>query len=176
MSPRRTTVRARGQRVRRTRDTSGLSSSERAYRRLKEMILVGELVPGRRLVELDLAAQFGMSRTPVREALKRLIDGKLILVDPTRMYTVRKAEIAEIEEVYLVREMLDGLAARLATQRIQKEGIAGRSQCRRARGAGTPALRSRVPDTHAPAQDTWSRWDRCVIIFGSPTAACSGVP
>jgi DNA-binding GntR family transcriptional regulator len=102
---------------------SGLLSSERVFRRLKEMILVGELAPGTRLVELDLASQFGVSRTPVREALKRLIDGKLVLVDPARTYAVRQAETDEIEEVYLVREMLDGLAARLATQRIQKDGV-----------------------------------------------------
>lgn len=116
---------ARAKRTRRrTDDASGLSSSERVYRRLKEMMLVGELPPGARLVELELAAQFGVSRTPVREALKRLIDGKFVLVDPIRAYVVRTADASEIDEIYLVREMLDGLAARLATQRIRSDEVA----------------------------------------------------
>jgi DNA-binding GntR family transcriptional regulator len=109
---------------RRVESSAGQSNSERVYRRLKEMILAGELAPGARLVELELAAQFGVSRTPVREALKRLIDSKLVLVDPVRAYVVRTADAGEIEEIYLVREMLDGLAARLATKRIRADEVA----------------------------------------------------
>lgn len=86
--------------------------------------MTGQFLPGARLVEQDLAVRFGVSRTPVREALKRLVDGSLVLVDPMRAYVVRTADPTEIEEVYLVREMLDGLAARLATQRLRGDGVA----------------------------------------------------
>jgi DNA-binding GntR family transcriptional regulator len=88
------------------------------------MIIDGEVGPGTRLVELTLATQFGVSRTPVREALKRLVDGNLLHADPLRGLVVRTPEAAEVEEVYLVREVLDGLAARLAAQRVTTDEVA----------------------------------------------------
>jgi DNA-binding GntR family transcriptional regulator len=102
----------------------GLPSSERVFRQLQTMIIDGEMGPGTRLVELSLASQFGVSRTPVREALKRLVDGNLLLADPIRGLVVRAPEAAEVEEVYLVREVLDGLAARLAAQRVMPDDLA----------------------------------------------------
>src|SRR2546428_11737152 len=87
------------------------------------MISGGKIAPGSRLVELSLATQFGVSRTPVREALKRLVDGDLLLADPMRGLIVLTAEAAEVEEVYLVRQVLDGLASRFAAQRIAGHGL-----------------------------------------------------
>lgn len=101
----------------------GLPSSERVYRRMKEMIISGELAPHTRLVELQFAAEFGVSRTPVREALKRLTADKLVNADPVRGLVVHEPEPHEIQEVYLVREVLEGLATRLAAQRITPEEI-----------------------------------------------------
>lgn len=118
-----TTVRKSGTARPRT-NSDGLPSSERVYRKLKDMIIDGHIAPGTRLVELSLATQFGVSRTPVREALKRLVDGNLVLADPIRGLVVRTAEAAEVEEVYLVREVLDGLAARLAAQRVTRDDLA----------------------------------------------------
>lgn len=115
--------RGRADAARRAARHDGLPSSERVYRDLKEMIIAGELEPGSRLVELDLAARFGVSRTPVREALKRLAAGHLVVGDPPRGLVVRTPEAAEVEEVYLVREVLDGLAARLAAQRITPDEV-----------------------------------------------------
>jgi DNA-binding GntR family transcriptional regulator len=94
------------------------------FRQLRTMIIDGEMGPGTRLVELSLATQFGVSRTPVREALKRLVDGNLLLADPLRGLVVRTPEAEEVEEVYLVREVLDGLAARLAAQRATTDDCA----------------------------------------------------
>lgn len=87
------------------------------------MIIDGQMPAGTRLVELSLATQYGVSRTPVREALKRLVDGNLLLADPIRGLVVRAPEAAEVEEVYLVREALDGLAARLATRRVTPDDL-----------------------------------------------------
>jgi DNA-binding GntR family transcriptional regulator len=96
----------------------GLPSSELVYRRLRDDIISGAVVPGARLVELEIAAEFGVSRTPVREALKRLTAEKLVLSDPARGVVVHAPDPSEIEDVFIVREALDGLAARLAAHRI----------------------------------------------------------
>ena len=96
----------------------GLPSSELVYRRLKDQIISGELPPDTRLIELAIAAEFGVSRTPVREALKRLAAENLVLADPSRGMVVHGPDATEIEDVFVVREALDGLAARLAAHRI----------------------------------------------------------
>lgn len=96
----------------------GLPSSERVYQGLKDQILAGALAPNARLVELHLASQFQVSRTPVREALKRLAAEGLVSVDPLRGMVVRDVDPVEIEEIYVIREVLDGLAAKLAAERI----------------------------------------------------------
>ncbi len=99
-------------------DAAGVPSSERVYRGLRDQILTGALEPNARLVELQLAAQFAVSRTPVREALKRLTAEGLVSVDPVRGMVVRDVDAAELEDIYVIREMLEGLAARLAAERI----------------------------------------------------------
>lgn len=96
----------------------GLPSSEFVYRSLKDRIISGELAPDTRLIELAIAAQFGVSRTPVREALKRLAAENLVLADPTRGMIVHAPDAHEIEDVFELRQALDGLAARLAAHRI----------------------------------------------------------
>jgi DNA-binding GntR family transcriptional regulator len=96
----------------------GLPSSEYVYRSLREQIISGEKPPETRLVELTIASQFGVSRTPVREALKRLAAEGLVLVDPSRGMIVHAPDAAEIQDVFVIREALDGLAARLAAHRI----------------------------------------------------------
>jgi DNA-binding GntR family transcriptional regulator len=103
--------------------SDSLPSSERVYSQLREMILSGELPPQTRLVELHIADQFGVSRTPVREALKRLTAEKLVLADSVRGLVVRAPEPQEIEDVYLVREALEALSAKLAAQRITPEEV-----------------------------------------------------
>lgn len=102
----------------------GLSSSELVYRKLREDIISGRLAPGTRLVELNIAADFGVSRTPVREALKRLTAEKLVLSDPSRGVIVHAPDASEIEDVFVVREALDALAARLAAHRITPSELA----------------------------------------------------
>src|ERR1035437_3242742 len=91
----------------------GLQRSEFVYQSLKEQIISGALAPDMRLVELSIAAEFSVSRTPVREALKRLAVENLVLVDPGGGTVVHAPDAREIENVFIVREALDGLAARL---------------------------------------------------------------
>src|SRR3712207_1659533 len=82
------------------------------------MIISGELAPHTRLVELQFAAEFGVRRSPVRDALRRLMADKLVHADPVRGLVVHEPEAHEIQDVYLVREVLEALATRLATTRI----------------------------------------------------------
>ena len=102
----------------------GLPNSEYVYRTLKERIVSGELPPDSRLIELSIAAQFGVSRTPVREALKRLAAENLVFADPTRGMVVHAPDHAEIEDTFELRTALDGLGARLAAHRITPSELA----------------------------------------------------
>jgi DNA-binding GntR family transcriptional regulator len=103
---------------------AALPSSERVYRTLRDHIVEGKLLPGTRLVELDLAAQFASSRTPVREALARLSAEGLVAQDGVRGTVVREIDPAEAEEIYVLREVIDGLAGRLAAPRVSEEDTA----------------------------------------------------
>lgn len=90
------------------------------YERLRFAIVSGELRPNEPLIEEDLAAKFGTSRTPVREGLQRLsADG--LLVRRKRGWAVREFSGIEIRENYEVRAALEGLAARFAAERGSSE-------------------------------------------------------
>ena len=99
------------------------NQSELTYRQLKDLIVSGQLEPGERLVEAQIAEELGVSRTPVREALRRLLDEHLISRDTTGALTVHRATQREIEDIYTIREVLDGLAARLAARRISETDL-----------------------------------------------------
>lgn len=83
-------------------------------RELREMILSGKLRPGTQLLQVELAEQLGISRTPLREAFRVLEnDGLLRSSDRNRTVEVVTIDSAELKEMYEVREVIDGLAARL---------------------------------------------------------------
>jgi DNA-binding GntR family transcriptional regulator len=84
---------------------------------LREAILSGDLAPGTRLREEDIARQFGVSRTPVREALQQLRSDELVELHPNLGATVIRLSIEDTLAIYLVRESLEGLSARLAALR-----------------------------------------------------------
>lgn len=95
-----------------------LSQSELAYRDIKEAILTGRIAPRARLVETQLASELGVSRTPIREALRRLVSEGFVSRHHDGGLIVHEPSAREIDDIYQIREMLDGLAARLAAQRI----------------------------------------------------------
>jgi DNA-binding GntR family transcriptional regulator len=78
---------------------------------LRDAILAGSLPPGARLLQAPLAEHFGTSQTPVREALRRLIQEKLIEYVPRRGAFVREPERTEVEDVYSLRAELEVWAA-----------------------------------------------------------------
>lgn len=88
---------------------------------LREAILDGSIQPGRRLREEELAREFGVSRTPVREALQQLNSEGLVDVHPHQGAIVTQLTTEDILAIYVVREVLEGLAARLAARRATPE-------------------------------------------------------
>ncbi len=87
--------------------------------RIQSRVLNGEIPTGTRLRQESLAAEFGVSRTPVREALRKLQASGLVEVQPRRGALVRAPSPREIREAYEVRAELEGLAAGLAASRIR---------------------------------------------------------
>jgi len=80
---------------------------------LRQAIIDGRLAPGQRLTERELVEMTGVSRTLVREALRQLESECLIAVIPNRGPVVRELTVAEAQELYAIRAVLEGLAARL---------------------------------------------------------------
>ena len=101
-----------------------LSRGEAAYRAILDQIREGVLKAGDRLREQDVAARFGMSRTPVREALGRLLEKRLLESSGGRGLTVRALSPSEVIELYSMREILEGAAARLAAQHASPPELA----------------------------------------------------
>ncbi len=92
------------------------SSASDAYDKLLAAIEDGGLSAGMRLRETELAERLAISRTPVREALKRLEMQGLVVHEPHHGAVVASLEYGQVTELYLLREVLEGTAARLAAQ------------------------------------------------------------
>lgn len=89
---------------------------------IKVGILEGRYALGQRLVEADLTAELGVSRGPLREALRRLAAYGIVEIQPYRGAVVRRLSRAELNDLFRVREILEGLAARTAAERIKMPG------------------------------------------------------
>lgn len=105
-------------------DEQDLSRAELAYKRLREGIRAGEFRPGQRLREAELAAQLKVSRTPVREAIRRLASDGLIEVAPSRGMMIINLDKQQVRELYALRETLEGAAARMAAQHASPAELA----------------------------------------------------
>ncbi|MCI5614373.1 MAG: GntR family transcriptional regulator [Agathobacter sp.] len=93
------------------------------YNTLREAILKGELKPGERLMELQLASKLGVSRTPIREAIRMLELEGLAVTIPRKGAEVAKMTVKDMEDVLEVREALDELAAKIACNKITEEQL-----------------------------------------------------
>ena len=93
-----------------------------AYTMILEAIDIGDYRPGDRLVESELADRFGMSRTPIREALQRLETQSLLARDG-RSLIVASLDHNQLAELYVVRAELEGLAANLAARHATEEEV-----------------------------------------------------
>jgi DNA-binding GntR family transcriptional regulator len=104
------------------------SQVEIAYQAVRELIRRRELAPGYLLSEGQLASHLGMSRTPVHEAIARLSHEGLVTTLPKRGTIVNTLSVGELDDLYSIREVLEGLAARLAAARINAGAVAALSR------------------------------------------------
>jgi DNA-binding GntR family transcriptional regulator len=93
------------------------------FNTLREAILKGDLKPGERLMELQLASKLGVSRTPIREAIRMLEQEGLAVTTPRKGAEVAKMTLKDMEDVLEIRDALDELAVRIACQKISDEQL-----------------------------------------------------
>jgi len=103
--------------------------SQKVYRILKRGIIVGDFKPGEKIFEVRISKQLGVSRTPIREALRELAAEGFVTISPNQGAVVNNASIEDIEEVLQIRSVLDGLAARLIVKVINEEEIEELEKC-----------------------------------------------
>ncbi|MGC9490047.1 MAG: GntR family transcriptional regulator [Thermovirgaceae bacterium] len=99
------------------------TSAGYVYQELRHKIITKQLKPGQRLPEVNIAVQMGVSRTPVREALRKLASEGLIVIIPNSGARLASPSKREIDDTYLVREELECLATRLAAGRISERSL-----------------------------------------------------
>ena len=96
---------------------------QKVYETLKSIIIERKLIPGEKIFQDKLAQELGVSRTPLVNALKKLEHEKLITAIPRRGYYVRLVSKEEMVQIFELREVLEGLAARRAATRISDAQI-----------------------------------------------------
>ena len=99
---------------------------EIVYEELKRQILVGEIAPGTRMMEVELAEDMGVSRTPVREAIRKLEKEGLVTIEPRKGAYASNISIKDMVDVLEVRQGLEAMAAAIASEKItqaQKEEL-----------------------------------------------------
>ncbi|QJP16024.1 GntR family transcriptional regulator [Starkeya sp. ORNL1] len=100
-----------------------LPLGEAVFQSLYRALQTGVLGPGDRLREEDIAGELAVSRTPVREALSRMQDRRFVVPAGGRGLLVRRLDLNEVLELYAMREILEGAAARLAATQITRSEI-----------------------------------------------------
>jgi DNA-binding GntR family transcriptional regulator len=126
------------------------TKSEAAYDALLGAIRSGELAPGQRVIVTELAAQLGMSLTPVRDALALLAEQGLVVRRPNHMTVISEHTRQRSTEVSMLRSMLEPEAAMLAATRADQEAINQvRETCRLLEAARGNAERSVVDNLNA---------------------------
>lgn len=142
------------------------ATAEKAYELLKQRIVGGSYAPGEQLKEEHLARELDISRTPVRAALKRLVDDGLATADPNRGVRVAEWNDYDIEETFELRALLEGHAAERAARRGGEE-LANlldqlNEQMQRAIDEGGPEMPGKL-------QHINSRFHRAIVdACGSP--------
>lgn len=94
---------------------------EIVYEELKRRILIGEIAPGTRMMEVELADDMGVSRTPVREAIRKLEKEGLVTIEPRRGAYASDVSIKDMTDVLEVRQYLEGMATGMAALKITEE-------------------------------------------------------
>jgi DNA-binding GntR family transcriptional regulator len=101
------------------------TAADAVYAALRERIIAGQLTPGSRLTEASLCARFGLSTTPVREALQRLVHRGLGIRYTARGVSVRRLTSAVIRDIYELRCLLEPLALQQSVPNLTARHLAG---------------------------------------------------
>jgi DNA-binding GntR family transcriptional regulator len=125
---------------------------------IQARVVGGEIAVGSRLRQEALAAEFGVSRTPIREALRKLQANGVVDLEPHRGAIVRGPTAREIREAYEVRAELEGLAAALAATRIRDGQLRRLREAQRLfrKSIVSLARPARGSSSDGPANDEWS--------------------
>jgi DNA-binding GntR family transcriptional regulator len=129
--------------------------ADQAYEALANSIITGELPPGTRMLEVELAERYGMSRGPLREAMRRLEERRLVERISQRGVRVVRLTGSKLRGIYQVREALEGMACRLAAQNMTDAEIA---ELRTMLEAHEAIVRER--DDYSQNQQDWDFHDR----------------
>ncbi|MEW6356522.1 MAG: GntR family transcriptional regulator [Planctomycetota bacterium] len=140
-----------------TRGIRAVPTKDEVYGRLKEAIVDNRLEPGTPLSEERLAAEHGLSRTPIREILQRLSRDGLVEIIRNKGAFVSRLDPRDMHELFEMREALEGFAARLAAQRIEEGKLAKlddifRLLKKRRQGVDAKKLSEAGQDLHAAIQ------------------------
>jgi DNA-binding GntR family transcriptional regulator len=132
-----------------------LPQGQDVYQRILGDIRSGARMPGDRLTEVDLAETYKISRTPVREAMRRLEADGLVEHSPRRGASIRKLDHAEISELYDMRRVLEGAAAEFAARAASEVELAELAAIHRAmqKAKGIAALYDLNQQFHAALLD-----------------------
>ena len=141
---------------------------------IEEAIVSGELAPGSVLRQEQLSERFGVSRTPVREALRRLAALGLVSFIPNRGVRVRTLSHEELREAFLVRAELEGLVTELAAQKLSGEDLQELETAERRFARLTKELRSREPG--GDRRSLMADWMRANHAFHDVLYSIADVP
>lgn len=136
-------------------DLAGQALVDHIAEDLQMRIMAGQLPSGMRLRQEALAEEFGVSRTPIREALRQLQAIGVLEVQPRRGAVVRGPSPREIREAYFVRAELEGIAAELAAEHITDQQLDQLREAAQAFRSSVEAFTARDASDRSPAEATW---------------------
>jgi len=113
-----------GRRVRTADPASKPTLTDTVHQSIRDRIILGEIQGGEMLIESQLAQEFGVSKTPIREALSLLSQAGFVEVIPRQGYRVTTISVKDVHEIYELRVLLEGEAAALAAQRAAPQDYA----------------------------------------------------
>ena len=96
-----------------------VSLADEAYERIRDAIINGDIGPGQKMSEPELALQFRTSRSPIREALLKLEHEGFLDRASSGQVRVMPLDVSQFEQLYVIRANVEGLAVRLATPRLR---------------------------------------------------------
>lgn len=120
-------------------DSGNLSLSRQAYERLRDQIVTLQRAPGSLLDEAELMNSLRLGRTPIREGLQRLAGEGLVLIRPRRGIYVANLNLTDLQQIFELRQVLEGYAAALAAERATQADVAALE------GALAPLARDQDP-------------------------------